>query len=322
MRLAMISLGFVLACSDGSNGADTAADASVVDDSGNSMARSCSATKTGWGPEAERLDVMLVGTRPLVTELSSNGAPVSRWTYAYDEQDRLVVEEQDCCSSGSSAPDGVPDRAREIVHGPTAATESWVPRPAGSGASESVTYTLDANDRVLMYASASSQMSFMLDAVGRLVRTDEDAVDIDLGPYTRQTEYTYDGDRLARRRVVDTRSGSAPYVTTYVHAVSGNRIDVDVGTRHYVYTSDSAGRLLRAEVDEDGGGTSDWIVEATYGDDGVTTIKSTRDGLTFGTHTFDAGCGYSLEMPTAPVAWSRPTAHWGYLQPAFPNAYE
>lgn len=299
----------------------------TVDDGGvdEGVARTCIATSSGGG-DPEGLEVKLLGTRPRETIASRSGVEVSHWWYTYDDRGRLVVEDHDnlminAMGIAVGGVDGVPDFGQEIEQNESSAVVHYIYRSTGAVVA-TTTFHLDANDRVLDYVDGPTGATFSFDADGRLLHADEDLFDPELGPYTTITNYTYDGDRLASRSVLDSRVGTHAEVTNFKFQISGNRIVVPRSYATFAYTYDESGRATQAEVDDDRDGTSNWIVAASYAADGAVTVSSSRDGNLGRTYAFSPECGFTFDALPIPRASQRPAPYWLYLRPAIPNAYE
>jgi hypothetical protein len=267
---------------------------------------------------AETIEVELVDGKPASTLWSRSGTEYSRWTYAYDELGRLLREEQDT-SGTSKTLDGVSDIARTFEHTPSSVIES-VFIPPGAAEHERITYTLDANDRVVRQEGPTWSAAFSLDADGRIVREETRGIDPEAGPYSMVTDYRYDGGLLAEQTRTDSRLGDPPRTFTFENEALPGQLVVSVAYGIYRYSLDDEGRMTVAEVDEDRDGTSDWIVEATYAEDGAITIVSSREGSTFRTVTYSAACDVVLAVPR-PLTYARPAPHWNHLGPGIPQPY-
>lgn len=199
-------------------------------------------------------------------------------------------------------------------------------RNVNSSDSQTLTYTLDADDHVTRLDSSTSTATYQLGSGGRIEREDLAAIDIDSGPYTRVTEHTFDAEgRPSTRRIDDSRGPSGSFGWQY--EVSPGRLVVEVtreATTHsrYIYSYDASDRPIKAENDSDGDGTTDWSVEIAYADDGAVTTRMFPRDAASSVHTFSSGCNYAIEAPQLPRARSRPGPEWQFLIPSMPDAYE
>ncbi|HEU0034031.1 MAG TPA: hypothetical protein VFQ53_25565 [Kofleriaceae bacterium] len=266
--------------------------------------RLCIATVTA-DASSERLEIEMLGRQP-IDAVWSPGGTVSRWTYEYDERGRLVRENQDL------GDDGTIEQVVTLEQGDTTVVEHR--------GDEITTYTLDADDRVIRSEAATSTRSLQYSGA-LLIHVDESIVDPELGPATIATTYRYDADRLSSRTVLDSRA-AMEQVTTFAVDPTVTRTTVERPDARFTYTFDERGRTLRAEVDEDLDGQSNWVVEAVYAVDGTAHVESSRDGAVFRRHDFSAECELTLAAPRNPAFPTRPAAHPMIVAPAIPQAYD
>jgi YD repeat-containing protein len=279
--------------------------------------RTCIATVTGGGSDERVVAELSSADHPTEMVMTRDGEKVLHWTYAYDDAGRLILEEHDHSGPGSgSGPDGVVDLVVTVEHSATSAIQRF-------GAGETATSTLDAQERVVRYESGGFA-TFQLGATGLIEQHHVEGIDPDVGtPFMHTTEYTYDAnDRLRTRGDL----GSAT-PTEYEHDITAERMVVrrkvsGVTRTIFTYTYDGEGRTIRAEVDDDADGTTNWRVDIGYGDDGSVTTTGSRDGNAGRVNAMSAGCGYEVTAPRPPMAWGRPGPQWQFFTPAIPNAYE
>jgi len=301
----------------------TACSNDVVGGPPDDVPRTCLATVTGGGSH-ERIEADLAAAnQPTVTVVTRDGEIAMRWTYAYDDAGRLLVEEHDHRGPSGTTPDGVVDLVMTVEHSATSAIQRW--GAPGLPAGETATSTLDTAGRVVRYDSGPASFStFQLGATGLIEQHHVEGIDPDVGtPFMYTTAYAYDANGRLRTR------GDLGSVTPmeYEHDVTAERMIVrrTVGGAPrgiFTYTYDGEGRTVRAEVDEDSDGTGDWRTDIAYGDDGSVTTTGSRDGNPGRVNTMSAGCGYVVTAPQRPEAWNRPGAQWQLFAPAIPNAYE
>lgn len=282
-------------------------------------ARTCIVTVTG-GLDNERVLFHLdTPGHPIASEWAHDGTVIARATYEYDAAGRMVREVSD------SFGDGKTDSVRTYVHSATETTLTFFTQATSDDIQR---YTVDAADRVTRLAMPGAEVTYELDAGGRLVRSADSGVDPELGAFTRSTELGYDAmDRPITSVFEDSRMQGGPFTSGWTYEDTPGRLVVTtVGEasshRRYVYLFDDAQRVRSMGEDADRDGVTEWTIDVTYGDDGAIELVNRRPSSdTPQTTTYSSACGYEIEAPRYPRAQRRPGTEWTPFFVSFPNAY-
>lgn len=281
----------------------------------------CMVTEDSGGGRDELVARMNAPGKPAETTWWRGGAPSVAWTFTYDGEQRLRAEEADF------GDDGVPDQRRELVHAPDGVVESFVElRATPPLRMETARWSLRSG-WVTGVVTPEAEQSFDLAGDGWIDVARREGVDVDTGQsFTAVDVYERSAEELLMRWTSSDTRGGATREITFVHDFDGDmhRIVLEGETappETYGYVSDAEGRLVHAAVDEDGDGRDNWTVDIAHAADRGVVVTSMRDGDTFRTHTYSAGCHMVFEEPWAPRAMARPGPRWMHLVPSIPSPY-